>query len=182
MFKFKSIYTKIKSIFKTHQAVNPVVLYNGQNTLVNKNNNSQKFSSQINVHELRGKIIRDEYISETAGIEANTLNIVESADEITYSRQIQALTANGLETDNHEFLIRTAEGYLVKASELHHGGKCKICNRLSDGQHFRHCSVCQAPLCSSCSKKFKELILCPTHYKHAVFHNNTWDEGEYYGK
>ena len=176
MLKLKSIYSKLKSIFKPHSTVHPVAPYNGQNTQNIKGENSQTFASKMNINDLRGKIIRDELMSETAGIEANTLRIVESADEITYSRQVQALTANGLETDNHEFLIRTAEGHLVKASELHHGGKCEICKKFSDGQHFRHCSVCQAPLCSSCSKKFKELILCPVHYKYAIFHNNTWDE------
>lgn len=176
MFKFKSIYTKMKNIFKPHSTVRSVVPYNGQNTQKIKGNNFQTFSSQMNMNDLRGKIIRDELMAETAGIEANTLKIVESADEITYSRQVQSLTANGLETDNHEFLIRTAEGHLVKAAELHGGGTCCICGKLTDRKHFRHCSICQAPLCSSCSKKFKELILCPVHYKHVVFHNNTWDE------
>lgn len=176
MFKFKSIYTKMKNIFKPHSTVRPVVPYNGQNTQKIRGNNSQVFSSQMNMNELRGKIIRDELMAETAGIEANTLKIVESADEITYSRQVQSLTSNGLETDNREFLVRTAEGHLVKAAELHGGGTCDVCKKHTDRKHFRHCSVCQSPLCSSCSKKFKELILCPTHYRHAVFHNNTWDE------
>ena len=173
---FKFLFNKLKNILKTASPQSPAIPYCRQSLQEGEKNNSQAFSSQMSMDELRGKIIRDELMSETAGIEANTLKIVESADEITYSKQVQSLTGNGLETNSHEFLIRTAEGHLIKAAELHGGGTCGICKKHTDRKHFRHCSICQIPLCSSCSKKFKELILCPVHYRHAVFHNNTWDE------
>ena len=179
MFKFKSIYTKLKNIFTSPSRQYPVSSYkqNVQEAQVYyPENNSQTLNHHTNINDLRNKIIRDELISETAGVETNTLKIVESADEITYSRQVQSLTGNGLETDNREFLVRAAEGHLIKTEELHGGGTCYICGKLTDREHFQHCSVCQCPICKSCSKQFKELTLCPGHYHHAIFHHNTWDK------
>ena len=179
MLKFKSIYAKLKGIF-TLTAHKHSAHSGEQNLHENQVYNPEIIpptsNYQSDINELRERIIRDELIGEAAGIEANTLRIVDSADEITYSKQVQSLTENGLETDNKEFLIRTAEGHLIRAKELHGGGTCFICGKLTDREHFKHCSVCQSPICTACSEQFKELILCPIHYRHAIFHKNTWDE------
>lgn len=179
MLKLKTIYAKLRSIFTQapHREYLPASSQNQQAPQIYHPEIIHPASNQqADINELRNRIIRDEFIGEAAGVEASTLKIVDSADEITCSKQVQSLTENGLETDNKEFLIRTAEGHLIKAEELHGGGTCCICGKLTDREHFQHCSVCQCPLCTSCSKRFKELILCPVHYRHAIFHKNTWDE------
>ncbi len=178
MLKFKSIYTKLKNIFTpvSPQHFAPSASQNLQETQIYHPEIISPALHQSSINELRGRIIRDELIGEAASVEATTLKIVDSADEITYSKQVQSLTENGLETDSREFLIRTAEGHLITAKELHGGGTCCICRKLTDQKHFLHCSKCQCPICTTCSKPFKELTLCPVHYRHAIFHKNTWDE------
>ena len=179
MLKFKVIFAKLKNIFApvSPQHFVPPASQNLQEAQIHHPEIvSPDSNRQANINELRGRIIRDELVGEAASVETSTLGIVDSADEITSSKQVQSLTENGLETNNHEFLIRTAEGHLIRAEEVHNGGMCCICRKLTDQKHFLHCSVCQCPICTTCSKPFKELILCPTHYRHAVFHKNTWDE------
>lgn len=176
----KFLYKKVKGFFTPPQQTQ-VVISNGERELPMTCNSSPEINvpeanRPENINGLRNQIIRDELISETAGIESSTLRIVESANDITYEQQVQSLTSNGLEINTKEVLIRTAEGHLVKVAELHHGGECDICQRLSDGKHFCLCAECRIPLCRKCAKRFGELTLCPEHYRQAVFHRDAWED------
>lgn len=126
------------------------------------------------IRELRELLIQNEHLSAVENETTVITHIVEAGNTLPTTHKKRHFRNGGLQTEENEFLIRTAEGVLVKPSELLHGARCEVCGRYTHRPQF--CVVCNKVLCSRHSLEWMGHPVCAQHYKQLRFNQDTWSE------
>lgn len=124
---------------------------------------------------LQDQLINNEFAAETCTRNHQGIRIIErtSGGAIPASHSHESFTENGLVSNQTDAFMTSADGRLIKPNELHGGGRCFICNCLTNKLEF--CAECKRPLCFQHSRIYKGLTVCPEHYRHLEFNDDTWE-------
>ena len=129
---------------------------------------------QTGPRNFQEQIIQNEFAAETCTQSQQSVRVFgqSSGGNIPSSYSHESFTEDGLISDKSDALMTSADGRLIKPDELHGGGQCAQCGRLTDKIEF--CAICKIPLCFSCYRTFENNIVCIRHYKELDFNQDTW--------
>jgi hypothetical protein len=127
-------------------------------------------------YNFREQMIQNEFTAENCTQEQQTVRVFGpvAGGNIPSSFKHESFTDDGLLTNQTDALMTSAEGRLIKPNELHGGGLCHNCQRLTDKLNF--CAVCKMPLCFRCFRMFENVIVCNRHYQLLYFNKDTWSK------
>lgn len=127
-------------------------------------------------YDFREQMIQNEFTAENCTQEQQSVHVFGPAagGNIPSSFKHESFTEKGLLINQTDGLMTSAEGRLIKSTELHGGGLCHSCQRLTDKLNF--CAVCKTPLCFRCFRTFENLTVCNLHYRLLYFNKDTWSK------
>lgn len=138
--------------------------------------NVRPIPPRTSTYDFREQMIQNEFLAENCTQEQQSVHVFGpvAGGNIPGSFKHESFTPNGLLINNTDGLITSAEGRLIKSPELHGGGLCHSCQRLTDKLHF--CAVCKMPLCFRCFRTFENLIVCKQDYLSLSYNKDTWSK------
>ena len=138
--------------------------------------NFRQVPPRTSTYDFRGQMIQNEFTAENCTQEQQSVHVFGPAagGNIPSSFKHESFTGDGLLTNQTDALMTSAEGRLIKPTELHGGGLCHNCRQLTDKLNF--CAVCKMPLCFRCFRTFENLTVCNLHYRLLYFNKDTWSK------
>lgn len=124
----------------------------------------------------RDRLIAAEFIAQTSSRASSQMRIVDGNPDtpLNCSEQNDGFTEEGLRQLKTDFLIKTADGRLLKAQDLYRGSACCSCRILSDESSISRCEICRRTVCRLCVREFDGKHYCPEDVKKAYFNYDTW--------
>lgn len=136
---------------------------------------SEQDHEPASYHDLRRRLVEGEHTEDVQSTSGHTVQIIPAGLDNPTTREKRSFTEEGMVTVVEDTLLEGADGRLIKAPELHQGGRCSFgpCARLTDKLIF--CPVCRRGFCQTHSIQWKDIRVCPVDYRRLRFEDDTWD-------
>ncbi|MFA7232282.1 MAG: hypothetical protein WC071_13505 [Victivallaceae bacterium] len=174
----KRFFQKLKNVFKAgtdawrRDIFNPPSTVQPTSTIHNQNASPEP--PRASTYDFREQMIQNEFTAENCTQEQQSVHVFGPAagGNIPSTFKHESFTNDGLLTNQTDALMTGADGRLIKSTELHGGGLCHNCQKLTDKLNF--CTVCKMPLCFRCFRVFENITVCNQHYRLLHFNKDTW--------
>lgn len=138
---------------------------------------SQSGGRPGSIREMRERIIAGEHASEVQNASQKTIRLLRAGTENPTTATKKCFAEDGLASVETDYLFETAEGRLIKGEELHGGGACSQpgCRGWTAQLYF--CPLCRRGYCETHAVPWRDVRVCPEHFRFLRFHEDTWENG-----